>query len=266
MILPVEVHVSQIRINKEICLQWIFKDIEEEKKIIQLRNDLSAMLYHDLRSPLANIVSSLDILSNLLPFSESESLKSVFEVAKRSTERMQRMIDGLLDINRLESGQQITQKQSVIFTQIIEEAIDVVQTVAGNKEIEIVKEMDGAFPNVLIDSDMIRRVIINLLENSIKFSPNKTTIRVGLKKEKGFLQFSVEDQGAGIPDGLKEEIFGKYVRVKQNYSNKGFGLGLAFCKLAVEAHGGTIWVENIPQGGSRFVFTLPLIQNTKLTS
>jgi len=266
MILPVEVHVSQIRINKEICLQWIFKDIEEEKKIIQLRNDLSAMLYHDLRSPLANIVSSLDILSNLLPFSESESLKSVFEVAKRSTERMQRMIDGLLDINRLESGQQITQKQSVIFTQIIEEAIDVVQTVAGNKEIQIVKELDGTFPNVLIDSDMIRRVIINLLENSIKFSPNKTTIRVGLEKEKGFLQFSVEDQGSGIPDGLKEEIFGKYVRLKQNYSKKGLGLGLAFCKLAVEAHGGTIWVENIPQGGSRFVFTLPLIQNTKLTS
>jgi two-component system, NtrC family, sensor histidine kinase KinB len=261
VILPVEVHVSQITINEESCLQWIFRDIQEEKKIIQLREDLLAMLYHDLRSPLANIISSLDIMTNLLQPSESESLKSVFDVAKRSTERMQRMIDGLLDINRLESGQQITKKQVTKLPATVDEAIDIVQAVAKNKGIVIIKEIKANLPDILIDSDMIRRVIINLIENSIKFSPEQSTVRVGVKKEKNTLQFYVEDQGKGIPEDTKEEIFEKFVRLKQNYSIKGLGLGLAFCKLAVQAHGGTIWVENMPQGGSRFVFTLPLIQH-----
>jgi PAS domain S-box-containing protein len=257
-ILPVEVHVSQIIIADGTYLQWIFRDIQEQKKIEQLRDDLSAMLYHDLRSPLANIISSLDIMGTLLPDSPSESLKSVFNVAKRSTERMQRMIDGLLDINRLESGQQITNKQLTDFKTLVNGAIEVVQSAAKNKEITIRQQIDPDVPAVSVDAEMIRRVIINLLENDIKFSPDQSTIQIGSKKDQGFIVFWVDDRGNGIPDKFKEEIFEKFIRLKQNYPVKGLGLGLAFCKLAVQAHGGTIWVENIPQGGSRFVFSLPL--------
>jgi K+-sensing histidine kinase KdpD len=108
---------------------------------------------------------------------------------------------------------------------------------------------------------MIRRVVINLLENAIKFSPNRSTIQVGVKKESENILVWVEDQGNGIPENTKDEIFEKFIRLKQNYPVKGLGLGLAFCKLAVQAHGGTIWVENIPQAGSRFVFSLPLIRS-----
>ena len=256
--LPVEVHVSHIIINDHDDLQWIFRNIEEQKKIIQMRDDLSAMLYHDLRSPLANIISSLDIMNGLFPVEESESLRSVFDVAKRSTERMQRMIDGLLDINHLEAGQQITVKKCVSISSVIDEAEDVTQGIANNKQITLVKEISEKIPSVNIDPDMIRRVIINLTENAIKFSPNQSIVRIGAKKDKKFLQVYVDDQGKGIPEDSKVEIFEKFVRLKENYPIKGLGLGLAFCKLAVQAHGGKIWVENIPQGGSRFVFTLPL--------
>lgn len=256
--IPVEVHVSRIVIAEKVCLQWIFRDIQEEKELVQMRNDLTAMLYHDLRSPLANIISSMDIMSGLLPLQDSETLNSVFEVARRSTERMQRMIDGLLDINRLESGQQITKKTYTKIPQVIDEACDVLQGVARNKEIRFIKEIGPDIPDILIDSEMIRRVIINLLENSIKFSPNQSSIRVGVQKDQGMVKVFVEDQGQGIPEENREDIFEKFVRLKQNYPLKGLGLGLAFCKLAVQAHGGKIWVENIPQGGSRFVFTLPL--------
>jgi PAS domain S-box-containing protein len=259
--MPVEVHVSQITIVQEVYLQWILKDIREQKKVDQLREDLSAMLYHDLRSPLANIISSLDIMANLLPLSESASLKSVFEVAKRSSDRMQRMIDGLLDINQLESGQQITNKQISKMGTIITEAVEIIQAAAENKEIKVITVLPEKIPDALIDSDMIRRVVINLLENAIKFSPNRSTIQVGVKKESENILVWVEDQGNGIPENTKDEIFEKFIRLKQNYPVKGLGLGLAFCKLAVQAHGGTIWVENIPQAGSRFVFSLPLIRS-----
>jgi PAS domain S-box-containing protein len=256
--LPVEVHVSQITITEKFYLQWIFRDIREQKRVEQLREDLSAMLYHDLRSPLANIVSSLDIMESMLPLSKSESLQSVFDVAKRSTERMQRMIDGLLDINRLESGQQITKKQITHLDTLIAESVDIIKATAANKEINLTSHIAANIPAVMIDEDMMRRVILNLLENAIKFSPNQSTVTISASKEQNSVRVWVDDQGHGIPEDTKEEIFEKFVRLKQNYPVKGLGLGLAFCKLAVQAHGGTIWVENIPQGGSRFVFTLPL--------
>jgi PAS domain S-box-containing protein len=259
--LPVEVHVSQITIEKATYLQWFFRDISEQKKVDHLRDDLSAMLYHDLRSPLANIISSLDIMANLMPLTESESLKSVFDVSRRSSERMQRMIDGLLDINRLESGQQITKKQFGDLNELVAEAIDILQSSARNKEITISTQIAGSLPGIMIDTDMIRRVIVNLLENAVKFSPNQSTIVVGAEPVGENLQIWVQDQGSGIPESAKEEIFEKFIRLKQNYPAKGLGLGLAFCKLAVQAHGGTIWIENLPQGGSQFVFTLPLVHH-----
>jgi PAS domain S-box-containing protein len=255
---PIEVHVSQITISKNVDLQWIFKDIQEQKNANQLRDDLSAMLYHDLRSPLANIISSLDIMGGMLPLTESESLKSVFEVAKRSSERMQRMIDGLLDINRLESGQQIVNKQIVVVNDVIMEAVDGIKATAHNKEIVILPELLKTSLKITVDADMIRRVLINLIENAIKFSPNGSTVRVGTKVKEENVEIWVDDEGSGIPENTKEKIFEKFIRLKQNYPTKGMGLGLAFCKLAVRAHGGTIWVENIPQGGSRFIFTVPL--------
>ena len=256
---PVGVHVSQITIATETYTQWIFRDLTEQKKIDQMREDLSAMLYHDLRSPLANIISSLDIMTTMVPLSESEALQSVFDVAKRSTERMQRMIDGLLDINRLENGQQITQKKVTKVSTMINEAIDVIHSAAENKETKIEKEISNELPELWLDADMIRRVIVNLLENAVKFSPNGSTLFIGAKKYKQELHIWVDDQGRGIPEDLRETIFEKFVRLQQNNPVKGLGLGLAFCKLAVQAHGGTIWVENNPQGGSRFIFSLPMI-------
>lgn len=257
--LAVEVHVSQITLADSTYLQWIFRDIREQKKTEQLRDDLTAMLYHDLRSPLANIISSLDIMANSFSHRESESLKSVFDVARRSTERMQRMIDGLLDINRLESGQQIAKKQITNLSTLINGAVELIEPTARSKEITIVQQIDPGIPDVLVDSEMIRRVIVNLLENAIKFSPDQSTVKIGINKNSQYIQVWVSDQGNGIPEDFQQEIFEKYIRLKQNYPVKGLGMGLAFCKLAVQAHGGTIWVENIPQGGSRFIFSLPLI-------
>jgi two-component system, NtrC family, sensor histidine kinase KinB len=255
---PVEVHVSTIMIAGEHYAQWIFRDVKERKALDKLREDLSAMIYHDLRSPLANIISSLEIMTSMLPLSEEGSLKTVFEIANRSTERMQRMISGLLDINRLDSGQQIIDKKSISVNVIFNEAVETISPTAKSKEITIEQNLQPGIPKILMDADMIRRVLTNLLENSVKFSPNGSTVTIGAKKEGGKVFLWVDDQGSGIPEDARERIFEKFVQLSTSQTTKGLGLGLAFCQLAVQAHGGTIWVDNLPQGGSRFSFTLPL--------
>jgi PAS domain S-box-containing protein len=255
--LPVEVHVSTITIAGTQFLQWIFRDISERKNLDTLREDLGAMIYHDLRSPLANIISSLEIMQSTLPFDQLTALKQLFAIANRSTERMQRLISSLLDINRLEAGQQITEKQKIDVDQLINEAVETVLPISKSRELTIEQLIPGTLPPLLIDIDMIRRVLINLLENAAKFSPQKSRILVGAKKSGDRITIWVEDHGPGIPPEAKEKIFDKFVRLRGEGMTKGLGIGLAFCRIAVQSHGGTIWVENVAEGGSRFIFTIP---------
>lgn len=256
--ISVEVHVSTITIAGDRYAQWIFRDMQERKAFDKMREDLSAMIYHDLRSPLANIISSLEIMSSMLPLEEGTPLKTVFDIANRSTERMQRMISGLLDINRLESGQQIIDKKNTDASALVNDAVETITSAARGKGVTIAQNVQPGMPEIKIDTDMIRRVLTNLLENSVKFSPNESKVIIGAKKEKGNILFWVDDQGQGVPEEARDRIFEKFVQLNTIQTTKGLGLGLAFCQLAVQAHGGTIWVENLPQGGSRFIFSLPL--------
>jgi signal transduction histidine kinase len=171
---------------------------------------------------------------------------------------MQRMISGLLDINRLESGQQIAVKQPFDISDVINEAMDTIQPMAAGKSITIRYDLQQPLSQVMIDEDMVRRVLVNLLENATKFSPAGSVVMIGAREKEDKVFVWVDDQGSGIPEKAQERIFDKFVQLHGNNTYKGLGLGLAFCKLAVQAHGGTIWVENLPEGGSRFIFTLPV--------
>ena len=254
--IPVEVHVSTIHISDTPRLQWIFRDIRERQYMEELREDLTAMIYHDLRSPLANVISSMDILSTMIPDKSSTEMQLV-DIAQRSSERLQRLISSLLDIHRLESGQQIVEKILVPLAMLIDDCVDTVMPAAVSRQVKIEKEILGTLQDVYGDNEMLRRVVINLLENAIKFSPQHTIVTIAAKQSGQDVTVWVEDHGSGIPVDQKERIFNKFVRLKSDGAGKGFGIGLAFCRLAIQAHGGSIWVENPPAGGSRFLFTLP---------
>ncbi len=116
-------------------------------------------------------------------------------------------------------------------------------------------------PPVLVDGDMIRRVLINLLENAVKFSPPDGEISLGADIEDDMAKIWVQDTGPGILTLDQEQIFDKYTRLNPKGSQKGFGLGLAYCRLAIEGHGGQIWVDSVAGEGSRFSFTLPLAKS-----
>jgi signal transduction histidine kinase len=218
------------------------------------------MIYHDLRSPLANVVSSLSLLDTMLS-SDDPALKSLLEISMRSTERIQRMTDSLLDLSVLEAGQPIGSLKPINILAPVYEAVEAMETLVHNKSQIISYKIPDRLPNILADQDMIRRVVVNLLENASKYSPQGSRIEVGARAEKGKILVWVGDNGPGIPASECERIFEKFTRLKSENAPKGLGLGLAYCRLALQAHGGRIWVESELGVGSRFIFTLPVAVN-----
>ncbi len=255
---PVEVYVHQIQADNISRLQWILRDITERKKLDTLRDDLISMIYHDLRSPLANVVSSLDVMDSMLPSGDGQAMKPLLDIAMRSTQRIQRLTDSLLDMNRLEAGQPIGNRQLVDISILVREAVEVVSPVTKNKNQKMNWEVPANLPEVLVDSDMIRRVITNLLENAAKYSPPNGQIQISARRDGNQVCVWVQDNGPGIPASEHERIFDKFIRLSTEESAKGLGLGLAYCRLAVLGHGGRIWVESEVGVGSRFYFTLPI--------
>ena len=257
--IPIQVNVRPVEFEDTVVLQWIIHDISERKALDDLRNDLMSMVYHDLRSPLANIISSLDMLSVLIS-NDDEDVQSIMKVAFHSTARIERMINTLLDINKLESGQKIVNQKAVNVESLVVDAIrEVDQIVEGRNQ-----KLHTKFPEkeklapVWVDEEMILRVLINLIENAAKFSPAEGVITINSHAEDGRVKVSVQDTAPAIPANEYERIFNKFTRLHGKDKLSGMGIGLSFCRLAVEGHGGRIWVESEHEKGNTFFFTLPV--------
>jgi PAS domain S-box-containing protein len=258
--IPIQVNVRPVEFEQAILLQWIFHDISERKALDDLRNDLMSMVYHDLRAPLANVISSLDLLSGLINDNDDEDIKPILSVAFHSTMRIQRMINTLLDINRLESGQEIVTRHVVDVTDLVNDAVSEVEQVAESRGQKIRVQLPAGekLSPIWVDGEMILRVLINLLENATKFSPPEGQIEVNAQAEEAWIKVFVKDQSPAIPASEQERIFNKFTRLHGKEKRSGLGIGLAFCRLAIEGHGGRIWVENEGEQGNSFLFTLPL--------
>jgi len=256
--IPVQIQVHRVLIDGVAHLQWILRDITERKDLDRLREDLVSMIYHDLRSPLGNIVSSMDILDSLLEGDAVDGPRALVNIAMRSTERIERLTESLLDISRLEAGQPVGERKFVTPQLLLTDACEAIMPIARNKKqsLEIVSADD--LPQIWVDSDMIRRVLINLLENAVKYTPSEGTLKAGVGQERDTVVFFVEDTGPGISELDQKRIFDKYTRLSSSPGLKSIGLGLAFCRLAVDGHGGKIWVQSEPGSGSRFSFSVPV--------
>jgi PAS domain S-box-containing protein len=258
--IPIQVNVHQIQIADQCRLEWILRDISERKNLDQLREDLTSMIFHDLRSPLSNVISSLDVIQASLPESIDPEIYSLFDIANRSTVRIQRLTKSLLDINRLESGQPITKKELINPGELINFAKKALITQAKAKKQEVIIDIAPDISQISADRDMLERVLINIYQNAIKFTPTEGRIEFGAAEENNVTRFWVVDSGSGVDPDYIDRIFDKYTRIHPDERIKGLGLGLAFCRLAVEGHGGKIWVENLPDGGAVFSFTIPIAE------
>jgi signal transduction histidine kinase len=240
-------------------VQWIMRDITERKELDSLRDDMIAMIYHDLRSPLGNIVSSLDLMNGMIP--DDETLHTMLTIARNSTGRIQRLVNSLLDINRLESGQPIADQNAIDPILLIREALREVEPSAAGRHQILENKTVGVLPLIWVDVDMVHRVLINLLENAIKYTPTGGLVEIGAQVNSGTsVKFWVRDNGPGISATDRERVFEKFTRLRGKEGPSGLGVGLAFCKLAVLGHGGQIWVESEPGKGTIFWLTLPVAQ------
>jgi two-component system sensor histidine kinase KdpD len=180
-------------------------------------------------------------------------------LAVQSTRHLTRMVNSLLDVERLEVGKSEVDRRPTILSSLLADAADLLEIVTSDARQELIFATDETLPILALDSDMILRVVCNLVENAVKYTPEDGQIIVRAHVVGNEVQVSVSDSGPGIPPDMRDQIFDKYVRVRNKQMANGVGLGLAFCRMAVEAHGGRIWVETDPQiHGARFCFTLPL--------
>ncbi len=259
--LSMEVYARRTLFEQSVILQWIFHDISKHVELEEMRRDLTAMLFHDLQSPLGNVISSLELLSyEIPPMDPSSPLLYMLDIAKRSSERLQTLVRSLLDINRLEAGHPIMERTLVDIYDLVDEVREIERPNFEQRQVLFVEELAPALPDLYVEEDMIRRVLINLVGNALKYSMEGQQIKVAaeLTEDQRGLLVSVSDQGMGIPVEFRQSIFEKFERIKHaGADSKGLGLGLAFCRLAVEAHNGRIWVEDAPGGGACFRFTIP---------
>lgn len=256
--LPVQVHAKRIRSQTQDCIQWILHDLTPELEQDRLREDLTAMVYHDMRGPLGNIYSSVSALRRLLADHPNPHVSTLLEVAVRSEQRVRYMVEALLDVQRLEEGRKLLNRTNTAFGGLIQDAIEQVEPLAEEKRVRIRLVMAEDLPMLYIDSNLIERVIINLLDNAIKYSPDFGLVTLSTASTGREVLVHVKDTGPGIPPDALERIFDKFERVRGRNMPYGVGLGLAFCKLAVEAHGGRIWVRSNEKSGSTFTLALPI--------
>jgi NtrC-family two-component system sensor histidine kinase KinB len=241
---------------------WLIsvRDISEQKEIEETREQLTEMIVHDLRSPLTAILNSLLLLRRELNGKKTSSVaEQAIAVADRSVNQMLGLVNSLLDISRLESGKLKISTEDVQIKPLMIELRDRFQLEANTIGIILKTDFDKADVHGYIDREKIQRVIANLLDNALKFTPVGGEIELGYTKKEHEIYIWVSDTGPGIPKEFQEKIFERYSQIPGTTGRRrGTGLGLAFAKLAVEAHQGRLWVEQNPLGGSVFMISLPI--------
>lgn len=236
----------------------IGEDITERQKIEQMKNEFIGVVSHELRTPLTSLQLSLGLVKTGIYHQKPEKFQRMIEIALIDTARLANLVNDILDLERLESGQRILEKSSCQVEQLLKQSVDTVQTLAIQSEISFQIQATDAV--IWADFNAIIQTLTNLLSNAIKFSPAHSTITLKAESQIDQVLFQVSDQGRGIPVDKLETIFGRFQQVDASDSRDkgGTGLGLAICRTIIEQHGGTIWVESTLGAGSTFYFTLPL--------
>lgn len=236
----------------------VFRDVTERRAIDRLKSEFVSTVSHELRTPLTSIRGALGLLGSGLLGPLHEKGRRMLEIAVSNTDRLVRLINDILDLERIGSGAVELARTDVDANTVMVQASQGLQAMADEAGVDLL--VTPASGMLLGDSDRIIQTLTNLIGNAIKFSPAGTTVTVsGTAREADFV-FCVADQGRGVPEEKLETIFERFSQVDASDSRDkgGTGLGLAICKTIVQAHGGRVWAEKNEPAGSRFQFTIPL--------
>ena len=222
----------------------------------QQRALMMASLAQQMRIPLIAARADLDKFYTIAAQKMKESTKKHLSRAQNNIDRVLRLVDDLLTMESLESGKVALELSSCDIQTIAEEALSTVSSLSRKKSISLINECDST--NLYADKSRLAQVLINYLSNAIKFSPEQSVIRVSSSKTAEKLRISVIDQGPGMDENTRNQVFEKFFQANTEQKKEGFGLGLAICQLIVQSHGGTLGVDSEPGKGSTFWFELPI--------
>lgn len=270
--------------NMQIGRLALFEDIAKDRELARLREDYTGMLIHDLRAPLTAIMNGIMMMLRGLGGPVSEQQRELLGIAYQGSQTMLEMVNTLLDISKMEQGRMNLNLEPLSPYALVDEAIERLRASIQQRRINLVQNLAISLPPIEADRDKIVRVLQNLIDNAVKFSPERGMVTIGGRylalashvagdvhpdlpfalpeMEAGeWLIYWVRDEGPGIPPQYHARIFEKFGQVQQQKS-RGTGLGLTFCKLAVEAHKGKIWLQSREGLGSTFAFALPVRQRS----
>ncbi len=242
------------RIARELA-----RNNEELLRVQRQKDDLGGLIVHDLKNPLAAILTNGAFVLEML---QSEAARPVVQDIMSAAETMRRMVMNLIDVNRSEDGALALHVDTVDATLLVKDVVNAMGVRAREREHELCVSSCADLPPLEADYDILRRVLETLLDNSFKYTPKCGKVQLGCELEGSTaLLFRVSDQGPGVPAHSRQRIFEKYVQLDSEvrlHGRASRGLGLVFCKKAVEAHGGSIWVDEAEAGGARFTVRMPL--------
>lgn len=236
---------------------------ERLEKELKLKADFTAMLVHELRSPLTAIIGYSKMMEEI---PEQMDINRTGRIITRSSENMLALVNDMLDLSRFEAGKMTLTKKKIPLFQIVTEFIEIMNPLVDRKHIHLLWEPDNGTEKetIEIDPEKIGEVVNNFISNAAKFTPEEGTIFIRLSREydednRSFLELSVTDDGLGVPEKTRQYLFDKYAQLNKEIKTKGTGLGLAVSKMIIDAHDGTIgYRPGIDGKGSTFYFRLPL--------
>ncbi len=252
------IHETEV-LTKPVCVVVSVKDITAIKENEQLRSDMASLMSHELRTPVTSIkgFAELLLLDDKIPAESKEFLN----IISNESQRLSNMLTTFLSVAKLEqSDKKEFHKTAVKVDSVVHEVVEQMQDVARKKRIRLVENNTAKLPPVAADKSLLMKAILNLIDNAIRYSPEKTSVMVSTMMEAEVLRVVVEDRGYGIPNDQLDSIWQKFYRVEREGLDKQeetTGLGLSFVKEIVEKHGGKVRVDSKVGFGSRFSLTLP---------
>lgn len=248
-----------------LAVRTISTQFRECRTLTRLKDDLTHMVVHDMKNPLTAVLGYADLMATETDSALSPRGQEWLRNIRVAGEQLLSMANNLLDITRLEEGKLALQHQPLSLEDLVRRSVAEVQHQAEQKAVRLIAESHGPIPLIQGDPDLLGRVITNLLSNAIRYSPKGEAVEVSQGvMDSGEVTVSVQDRGPGIPRPMHKRVFEKFAQVedREHRIPGTSGLGLAFCKMAVEAHGGRMGLESEPDSGARFFFVLPAAEGS----
>jgi PAS domain S-box-containing protein len=241
-------------------IQIIARDISERKEVERMKDEFVSVVSHELRTPLTALRGSLGLLASGRFDDTPEKRSRMFELATSNTDRLIRLVNDILDVERIDSGNATFERKQANVAGLIEGAVDVVRPMAERSGVTVEWNAPSPSLNIWADADRITQTLTNLIDNAVKFSPSDSVVTVMARQNARMAQFEIRDHGRGIPQDKRDLVFKRFQQVDTSDAREkgGSGLGLAIARSIVEQHDGTIWIADTDGAGTTFCFTIPL--------